>query len=672
MKLFKITIFIIFVGVTVTNTAQVNSIIYEKITKSLNDSDLVYFNKGVQKFDQEFYLDAIKFFEKVQNQDIALFNYIKGICYCYDANSTAKGLENILRVKAEADKIEGYYFNLGFAYEKNDSINAAIENYKISLAIHQSKVVKPLELINELNYRLNRCKLISDYINKINVVRIKNIGKPINTDASEYCPLITSNESMMIFTYRGPKSKGGKQKLKSAESHKVENLELYFEDIYKSEKINDSTWSEPKAIDKLNTHLHDAAVSLNFDGTQLLIYRNNGPGSGDLFFSKLEGNEFSQPVWQGGLNSNEWDGSACFLPQKNKVIFASERKGGFGGKDLYVAEKIKDNVWGNIKNLGPEINTKYDEDAPFVTVDGKILFFSSNNHQSIGGYDIFRSDLKNDAWQTPYNLGQPINTSNDDKFFTVRADGKVGYYSTFKKGGKGEQDIYMVEPGIPGKPVELLELNGSVTIDGKPSNAEIKIKSIIENKLFNLDLNCNNNKGTFFANLPAGLKYEIKIKAGSFPEKIIELSTVNVDSFVVLNVFAEFNSSDFSKKANVLNKRFNDSINLKETIFNNEIFGSQFGDSKKEGLKFKVQIGAYKFFENFNYNNILGFPIIIRQTDNDYITRFVMGSFETYNQALELLKKVKTTKELKDCFIIANYKGEKKYLSQLISEKILE
>ena len=121
-----------------------------------------------------------------------------------------------------------------------------------------------------------------------------------------------------------------------------------------------------------------------------------------------------------------------------------------------------------------------------------------------------------------------------------------------------------------------------------------------------------------------------------------------------------------------MNKKLTDSINIKETVFNKEVFAGKFGNAKKEGLRFKIQIGAYKFFENFNYNNILGFPKIIRQTDNDYITRFVMGNFETYNEALQLIQKIKNTKELKDCFIIANYKGEKKYLSQLVSEKIVE
>lgn len=538
--------------------------------------------------------------------------------------------------------------------------------------LEEKKILKSGQLINEINYRLNRCKKIEEFKNKKNIVRITNIGKPINSNYSEYCPLITSNESVMIFTYRGPKSKGGKQVLKGKQPDGSESISLFFEDIFISRKLGDTLWSEPVQIDNLNTRLHDAAVCLNSDGTQLFIYRNLGMGKGDLYLSTLVNNTYSKPIYQQGLNSPEWEGSACFLPNHNKIIFASERKGGYGGKDLYSAEKIKDNVWGNIKNLGPVINTKYDEDAPFVTTDGKILFFSSNNSSSLGGYDIFRSDLKEDEWQAPYNLGPPINTKNDDKFFTVRADGKVGYYSSYKQGGKGEQDIYRIEPGIPGLPVELLEVNGFVSIDGKPTAASVEINSLMQTKKFNAEVNANAANGIFLTNLPADDKYELVVKVDKFPQQIIELNTMGIDSFMVLNVFADFTSPEYDKKLSDLLNYTKEKEKNKVTGFDKEKFAQHFGDSKKDSLFYKVQIGAYKFFENFNYNNILGFPKIIRHTDPDYITRFVMGNYSTYNEAEALLKKIKATGVLQDAFIFAEFKGKKKYLHEVVEEKILE
>lgn len=660
-------------GIRSAGNAQVSPILFEKITLSLKDSDLVVFNKAQLKFAQESYSDAVILFEKIlaKNPNISELNYVTGICYSYDANNLLKALRYINNAKPKANDIDGYYFNLAYALEKNDSIDRAIENYRTALMLEEKKILKNGELTEEIKYRINRCKKIKEFKNKHNAVKTSNMGKPVNSDASEYCPLITSNESIMIFTYRGPKSKGGKQKLKGKQFEGSENLELFYEDIFISKKIDDTTWSEPTGIDNLNTMLHDAAVCLKSDGTQLFVYRNLGAGKGDLYLSTLVSNTFTKPVFQIGLNSSEWEGSACFIPNSDKIIFASERRGGYGGKDLYTAEKLKNNTWGNIQNLGPVINTKYNEDAPFVTTDGKILFFSSDNNYSLGGYDIFRADLKEEQWQAPYNLGAPINTKNDDKFFIVRADGKVGYYSSYKKGGKGEQDIYKIEPGIPGVPVELLEVNGFVTIDNKPVAANIEITSLLKNNKFSISIKANKANGTFLTNLPADDKYELVIKVDKFPQQIIELSTLNIDSFMVLNVYADFTSPEYDKKLADLSRSVLADEIKKDASFNKEEFARKYGNTKKDGLAFKVQIGAYKVFENFNYNNILGFPKIIRHTDKDYLTRFIMGHFDTFNEADILLKKIKETGVLKDAFIIANYKGERKYLHELLNENIL-
>lgn len=650
--------------------AQVSPYLLETITSQLKDSDLVYFNQGRHNFDQDYYLEAIPHFEKIieRNSNLQELNFLLGICYTYHVNETLKALNCFRKAESAADKIDGFYFNMAYSFEKNDSIDKAITLYQKSLELSKQKG-NSSDLQNEIRFRLNRCRKINEYKNKQNQVVIKNLGPPINSDGSEYCPLITSNESVMVFTYRGPKSKGGKQKIKNTESELKDKLDIYFEDIFISHKINDSTWSNPENAINLNTILHDAAVAINPDGSELFMYRNNGEGKGDLYLSVLENDVYSKPIYQAGLNSHEWDGSACFIPYQNTIIFASERKGGFGGKDLYTAERIKPNLWGNIKNMGPQINTKFDEDAPFVTADGKILFYSSNNASSIGGYDIFRCDYKNSCWQSPFNLGSPINTKNDDKFLSVRGDGKVAYFSSYKQGGKGEQDIYKITPGIPGMPVELLEVNGYVSIDGKPASADIEINSILKHNKYSTNIKATKNEGNFLTNLPAGDKYEVIVKTDKFPQQVIELNTVGIDSFVVLNVFAEFTSAEYDKKLEELS-RSNPLYDHEK--FDSKAYSQKYGNYSKEGLGYKVQIGAYKFFENFNYNNVLGFPKIIRFTENDYITRFFMGYYKTYNEAEELLNRFKNSNKKKDAFIIADYKGQRLYLEQLIEQKIVE
>jgi hypothetical protein len=674
MFLFKKKILSLFFIVLInTLVAQVNSLVFENAKTGLNANDIKVLDRAKIKFEQDQFLEALPIYDsliKIYPKQ-AYLNYLLGICYSYDADNSAKAITCIMQLKNEALNLEGYNYNLAYAFEKNDSIDAALENYKVALKIEEAKIIKQPLLLRDINFRMNRCEKINENKFKKSNVQIKNLGKPINSLASEYGPLIPSDESFMIFTYRGPRSKGGKQTVKGDALSNTENVELYYEDIFISKKTNDTTWSEPTPIDNLNTNLHDAAVSINFDGTQLFIYKNTGGGNGDLYLSKLIGNKWSNPIYQVGINTNAWEGSACFIPNQNKIIFASERKDGQGKRDLYEAERLKDNTWGNIKNLGPVINTKYDEDAPFITADGKTLFFSSNNSNSIGGYDIFRSDLKNGKWQRPYNLGKPINTNNEDKFYTVRGDGKKAYYSSFKQGGKGQQDIYVVEPGMPGKPISLLQVDGLVLIDGKPTAAEIEINSILKNRKFKTTINSNNVTGNFLANLPVDDEYEIVIKAKQFPQQVVELNTVGIDSFMVINVYADFTSPEYDKKISELSASVDEKNKKLFDKFDKNIFATNFGNTKIDGLFYKVQIGAYKLFENFNYNNVLGMPKIIRQTDNDYITRFSMGNYETFNEAQALLEKVQKN-NLKDAFIYTMYKGEKKFLHQLLEEKIVK
>jgi ribosomal protein L17 len=123
----------------------------------------------------------------------------------------------------------------------------------------------------------------------------------------------------------------------------------------------------------------------------------------------------------------------------------SDRPGGYGGLDLYISKKINGD-WGPAVNLGPVINTSLNEDRPFLINNGKTLFFSSQGHITIGGYDLFRSDLQtNNIWSNPLNLGYPLNTPDDNIFFMPINGGKSGYYAIYKEAeGSGDYDIYKI------------------------------------------------------------------------------------------------------------------------------------------------------------------------------------------------------------------------------------
>jgi Tol biopolymer transport system component len=166
----------------------------------------------------------------------------------------------------------------------------------------------------------------------------------------------------------------------------------------------------------------------------------------DIYMSSLQGEVWTKTVkLNKNINTKFWESHGFLSEDATQLVFASDRPGGFGGLDLYVSRKI-DGDWGPAVNLGPEINTQFNEDRPFMINKGKTIFFSSQGNDNIGGYDLFRTDLQtNGIWSIPTNLGYPINTPDDDIFFMPVADGKSGYYSRFKdSGGFGKEDIYRI------------------------------------------------------------------------------------------------------------------------------------------------------------------------------------------------------------------------------------
>ncbi len=182
------------------------------------------------------------------------------------------------------------------------------------------------------------------------------------------------------------------------------------------------------------------------DGKELIVYRTSKDGfSGNLYITKAEDYGWGKlEKLSDMINSKHQEASASFGgPGENVLYFSSDKPGGYGGKDLYRVQKMPDGTWSEPFNLGPNINTEHDEDAPYVAADGT-LYFASKGHDNMGGYDIFSSLPGNDGFTNPTNMGYPINTPADDIFFSMDASGKQGYFSSDRQGGFGLQDLYSV------------------------------------------------------------------------------------------------------------------------------------------------------------------------------------------------------------------------------------
>ncbi|NQY12191.1 MAG: PD40 domain-containing protein [Flavobacteriales bacterium] len=346
-------------------------------------------------------------------------------------------------------------------------------------------------------------------------VEIVNIGLPINSEQSDYVPLINGDETMMIFTSRRNGSTG-------------DNVDFYgenFEDIYVSKKV-EGNWGEPTKLNPtINGALHDAAVGLSADGNTLIIYRTNkSQTGGDLYECDFVGSDWSEPRLLGANVNSKWvETSASVSADGHTIYFASSRPGGYGGMDIYRVKKMGNGVWAMPFNLGPTINTKYNDLPSFIDPDNHTLYFQSEGHTTIGGYDIFVSTQDDKGlWIEPENLGYPINTVNDDLHFELSSDGERGYYSTVSESGRGDQDIFVIR--MPYPPRLLTIVKGSiVTADDAQNPIQGKITVMDDKGGIQGEYKSNVLTGKFLLVLNPDVKYTIIIEANEFDKKTTHL-----------------------------------------------------------------------------------------------------------------------------------------------------
>lgn len=264
---------------------------------------------------------------------------------------------------------------------------------------------------------------------------IVNAGKAINTEMPEYVPVLTP-QNELIFTSR--RQDDPKEQVSYLDGK-------YFESMYIS-KMDNSGFKEVRRYtlpDELKSHFiknHESVVSMSADGAKLFTYRNN-----KIFEISMNERQSQKPKrLLKTINFDYYQNHAFLTKDGNTLYFTSEAKGGIGGLDIYRSVKVKEGEWSKPENIGAPINTEFDEDAPFVTDDGKIMYFASTGHDGYGNFDIYKSELVGDTWSAPVNLGAPINSPAHDIFMIQDSRGSSGYFSSARTGGFGDMDIYKV------------------------------------------------------------------------------------------------------------------------------------------------------------------------------------------------------------------------------------
>jgi len=446
--------------------------------------------KGDNAFEQKSYFEALKLYEQAlaENKQDAYLNWRVAQCYLLTAPKTKSLFYANEAIKNSPKPTPEICFTFAQALHLNHQFDRAIEYYKKSDPSNKNK-----KYISKLIGECNNGKF---YVGNPEDYKITNAGAQINTEYPEYLPYITADRFKLFFTSRRPGSTGGKKEYDG----------LLFEDIYISNNKG-GAWDAPyNPGAPLNSDVHDACVGLSDDGQTMFVYKSvNG---GDVYTSELKGKRWTKPE-PVAFNSEFFETCVTISSDERTLMFV--RKVMDGSRDIYMCSRTAGGAWSKPRKV-ENINTEWDEDAPFLHPDGKTLYFSSKGHSSMGGYDIFKSEKTATGWGPPKNMGYPLNTALDDVYFILSADGKIGFYSSEKEGGYGKTDIYSIRMPVDEKEPELALLKGVIKdAAGKPVQAEITITDNVTKETV-AKLHSNEATGEYLLALPAGKNYGIAIE----------------------------------------------------------------------------------------------------------------------------------------------------------------
>jgi outer membrane protein OmpA-like peptidoglycan-associated protein len=411
---------------------------------------LVLVSVSLQAQTEKKYIKAAEEAMVQENKDLALENYLKanainpenpttnyeiGKLYL-DTKYRTRSLSYLQKALQLNPKIDPkIHYALGMSYHLNNQWDEAIAEYETARKLFP----KEHAMLQDIERKIYECNNGKEFVANPVDVSIDNIGPVINTPYREYAPIVSADESVMIFTTRRPENSKGA----------VDEEGQYFEDIFITHRVN-GEWTAPKPISlSINTIEHDASVGLSPVGDEMFLYKvDNG---GDIYFCKLntDGTWSKPKPMEGEVNSKSYENSMTISSDGNKIFFTSDRpvEGAQGDLDIYMCVKQPNGKWGKPVSLGPKVNTPYAEEAVFLDFDDHTLYFSSKGHKGMGGYDIFKTvyDSTTNQWLEPQNLGYPINSADDDIFFTLSGDGRYAYYSSVKdNAGQGDDDIYRI------------------------------------------------------------------------------------------------------------------------------------------------------------------------------------------------------------------------------------
>jgi len=391
------------------------------------------FQEAESWFYYEEYEEALPLYDSLLQSDPDNDNlrYKVGVCLLNDPYQQAKAvsyLEDAGRGLRRDYKENSYrerraptdvVYHLANAYLANEMVDKAKDTYEAFLII-MDRALYDEELVRA---QIRACETAARLMKEPVNMELVPLDTSINSPYPEIRPVVSGDGSVMTFVRRLP----------------------FYDAAYICRK-GDLGWSRPALItQELGFEENIYPTGLSHDGTEMILYSDDNR-TGNLYYSSYENGSWSRAVKLGApISTRFWESHGCFSKDGQTIYFTSNRTGGQGGLDLYRSEKQGNGEWGEPVNLGPEVNSPYNEQSPWVSSDGQLLCYVSFGHEKMGGYDIFFSRRNSDgSWSVPENPGYPVNTARDDLYLSPWHDSSAGYYSVYKKDGQGGHDIYRI------------------------------------------------------------------------------------------------------------------------------------------------------------------------------------------------------------------------------------
>lgn len=403
---------------------------------------------------------------------------------------------------------------LGIAYRLNNDLDNALGCFNDYLN-SVDDVEKDYRALAE--YHIERCRNALELMDAPSKFSVDTLADPVNSLVSNFNPLVSGDGKTMYY---------------------MDQLKFY--DAVMHTIQTGGTWQEPENLTpQIKSDGDHYITGISNDGSRLFLTLYDPYLSGEIYTAERKGEKWSgMRKLNSNINTLFNETHASPSPDGQYLYFTSDRKGGYGGLDIYRSALTPSGEWGAAVNLGPLINTPYNEESPFVSTDNRQLFFSSQGHYNMGGFDVFTSALDEDgSWQPPLNLGYPINTTDDDVFFFPLGDGKNAYQARFSA-GSAQQDILMYHIFSWSNPARFT-VKGKIDLpeDFDPERRRIYLAYIDRSENDTLAVTPMQNNGSFSKKLPGGA-YRLNIKLdtcslltkdfnipGNFPHHEIILNT---------------------------------------------------------------------------------------------------------------------------------------------------